>query len=1229
MYRFLFFILLTLFCIGNGFAQTRPATTSTNRDISGTIVEISEDNQTETTLPGANICLLNAADSTVVKGLSADNNGNFLIPGVKPGNYILATSFISFNTSFIDIPAERFRESKNIDLGKITLEMAPINLADVIIKGQSPEVVVKEDTLEYHADAFKMQEGAVVEDLLKRLPGIEVDSEGKITDASGKQVKRVFVNGKEFFDKDPKVATQNLTASMIDKVQVVEKQTDQAVLSGVDDGERETIINLTIKKNMMQGWMGNITAGLGAFVDNKYGEGLRYGAQGMLNRFKENGQVSFFVNANNINRQGFTDRGNTANEGTGISPSAGITNSNSFGVNASTIVNDKLKMGGSAQYKYSETFSDRTSFSTNMNNNVIQYQRSRSESNRNSHNIELNGKMEYKPDNMYTIVFEPKILLNMSHSRDTSFRTSYRHKEENPPSFIGDTINLSHGSGSLQSYGLDLSGELTISRRFERKGRRLSVRLTGDMSLSSTNGTNLSVTQILQNANKNRNLDQESETKYNSSAYNFRISHVEPLRENMTLQMYYTFRYNVTQNIKETIDFVEYVEGTPLLIPRLNTNYSRSLANDFINQTIGISLNAVNPKYTYNFGVNINPSYTQSTSFIKDGNFEDKDSILNKIEGRKVINYSPNVNFTYRFKPQTTVRFTYRGSMRQPVVTYLDPTLNTQNPLIYTGGNPNLLPSFVNFLSLQFNNFIREKQQSLTANIDYSFTRNEMVWITYFDYDPDNPEDMSQKTGIQLRLPENEKKGSWNTSGNVLYSFPIGANKRFKFNTNARVTHSNRVGYTNVKKVSVKNIAKTSTAYENISLSYTKDWFYGQLRANVRYSHSSFTLEGKPEQSNYKYTATYNTQLTLPWNFNFASDVNYSTQRGLSSGFNKDEVIWNISIIKQFMKGNRASVKIEWTDILQQRLNITQSVSTSSIVDSEYRAMTSYVMLSFSYRFNNLKGNPNVRQRQDMQNNQNMQQGGAQRTGAGMGQPGTGQRTGTGMGQPGTGQRTGTGMGQPGTGQRTGTGTGQPGTGQRTGTGTGQPGTGLRTDTGMGQPGIGQRTDTGMGQPGTEQRNAPPVMQSPTVAAAADSSELKEEQIRTRTKGSSNEYYQNLQSHGSRTAVLSPEIPNKDEVVAPQPAPKQPVPSGEYYKVQILMLKSYKDIAELHEKYRVDGVTVEKYSDGYYKYVVPAGTTVKEALTVLKQMTSRGIEGAWIAVYQNGERIRPSQALAK
>ena len=946
----LIFLLITVF-INKGFAQNQSGANGAQSKITGAVREIHEDDSVAIAVPNANVLLLNAGDSLIVKGMLSDSNGKFLFSDMEQGDYILAVSFIGYTTSYTQIRSAQFQVKDTIDIGEIVLKEAEILLNEVVVEGQIPEVVIRGDTMEYNPAAFKVKEGAVVEDLLKLLPGLEVDNDGRITTSTQKVISRVLVNGKDFFENDLKIATQNITVEIVDKVQVIEKSTEQTLLTGVDDGEKETIINLNIKKNMMKGWMGNATAGAGALLYTRLDDGSRYNMQGMLNNFNENRQISFIGSANNINNQTFTGSSTISINMSGIvnqisslnsigfsgggGGGSGITNSNSFGLNFSSTVNEKLKASGSVNYNFSDNSSDRNNFRTNLLADSVSYRRSSSSSHRSSRSIGINARIEYKPDSLLTIAYSQQASFNLSGSHSQSFEETLAGDKDST------LVNRSRSSSESKSNGIAMSGNLTVTRLFSRKGRRIGLTLNGNLNHSSTSSANVSTNEFFLQPDRNMNLNQESGTSSNSNSFSLRASYVEPLRENMNLSVFYDFRRNGTLNLRETNDFNDVDDDYSIL----NYDYSKSLKNQFITQTLGVSLNATKTKYNYNIGVNILPSSTQSTNFIKDGISEGQDSILNQIKAYKVVNYAPQINFRYRFDQQSNLNFSYRGSTGQPGVSQLDPTPDNTNPLYIRSGNPDLLPSFTNSISLSFSKYQREKQHTLTTSVNYGFTLNEIINFT--EYEPG--------TGIQYTAPVNEN-GTWNAGGNVMYNMPIGKNKKLKLNINTQISYNNRIGFTTLNKQSYRNISGSLSVSESIGLSYNKDWFSGQLRVGTSYSNTTNSLESIQKQRNTNYNISYNTQLTLPKNFNINSDVNCVVQRGLTAGYNRDEVLWNMGFGKQFLKGNAGALRFMWTDILQKRLNISRTITANYIEDSSVNSLTSYVMITFSYRFNKIGG---------------------------------------------------------------------------------------------------------------------------------------------------------------------------------------------------------------------------------------------------------------------------------
>jgi len=931
------------------FAQrsTTNQSATTSRISSVTIRAVVIDSTANDVVEFCSVRLFDTKTNKMSHSGTTNKNGIIELKDIAPGNYYLLFSFTGYNTKRINIKEQQFRRSI-LNLGDVPLSNVSVNLGEVTVKGKIPELVIKEDTLEYNADAIKTPDGAVVEDLIKRLPGMLVDADGKITTAAGKSINKIKVNGKEFFGNDPKMATKNLTADMIDKVQVIEKKSDMAILTGVDDDEPETIINLTIKKGMMKGWMGNMNGGLGQILDNKNNENLRYLGSGMLNRFTDTDQYSFVGNANNINERASTDRGNSVMSGRGGGGGGGaggsgggggngITSSATIGFTMAKDVNKKLKFGANVSYNYGDNYTDSRSFRENIFTDSVSYRRSTSTARSYSNNISLGGKLEYQMDSLTTIIFTPTISFNKS----TSYNSSYQK------SMAGDAdstaVNESNSSSSLISNGTNVGLQLDVSRKLSALGRRISFSGTLNLNESVGEGTNNSTNIFYLLQGKNTIFNQQNANKSNRDSYGMRITYVEPIAKNYFIDVLYNIQFNNTINERETYDYNADTKN----YEDLNANYSRSSKVDAISQNIRVNLRVVQPKYSYNIGVSASPNYTHNIGYIKDWYGAGQDSIYNQPAPRRTINYAPQVEFTYRLANDKVMRqflrMRYNGRTNQPSITDLDPSQNVTNPLNIRSGNPELLPSFNHDISLEYNSNNRTTQSSFTTTLSHRFEQNSIISYTSYE----------SGTGVQYTKPINAN-GSWSSQADIMFTKPLDKKMRFNLNLRTGASYSNQVNYTLVQKQSELNVTHTASVSPNLSFSYKNNWFYGQIRATAQLSSSTFSMAGISPRQSANYNLSYNTQITLPLAINFSSDLAYAAKRGYSAGYNQDEIIWNGQLSKSFLRNNAGLLRFQITDILHQRLNMSRSVSTNSITDTQYTALTSYYMFTFTYRFNDM-----------------------------------------------------------------------------------------------------------------------------------------------------------------------------------------------------------------------------------------------------------------------------------
>lgn len=933
-----------------------------------------KDSLASSTIQGATVALYVNGSSTPTQGVFTDSIGHFSFSAKNVASAVVKVSYVGYKDRSYSISQNLLRAG-NVNLGNVNLASTGVHLNTVTVTTNVPEVVVKEDTIEYNAAAYKVPQNAVVEDLLKRLPGVEVDKNGKITTTSGKEVTRVYVDGKRFFGDDPKMATKNLTADIVDKVQVVDKKSDLAILTGVDDDDSETVINITIKKGMKKGVMGNINAGIGRFVDNDVTTDPRYNVSGMLNRFRDNSQFSVILNANNVNNRTSTDNGNNVRSRDGGSSSGNsITTSNNVGVNWANDFSDKFKLETSTSFNYSDDYSNSNSYSENLvlADSGAKYVSSLSTGNSYSNNFAAEARMEYKMDKNTTV----RVAANFSYNASNSNTLSSSQSESSDSTLI----NESNADNKLKSDGTTVRLQMDASRKLSDKGRQLSFSGIYNTNNSSGTGYTDSKTIIYTDTSLNTLLNQRYNSGSNRGSYSLRTDYVEPLSKNNFLNFSYNVQFNNTLNKKITYDY-DSISG---LYDELDPDYTRNSETHIINQSLRAAIRGQYTKYTYSVGVNVVPMHTSSKTYIKDWFGSGNDSILNVYKGRTTINFAPQLEFVYRFDAKSklttakdslnnqqsqdgnqrgaggpggfngrrggsrnSLRIRYEGRTTQPSVTQLDPTPDNTNPLNITSGNPNLLPTFTHQINLEYSKFNVNNQSSINATARTSIIKNGIVnYTTYVD-----------STGGKYTKPVNVN-GSWNTNAGLMLARPLGQNNRFRLSSTSNLTYTNQVGFTKVDSISAKNTTRTLGLNQGINLSFTNDWFYGQLRGQVKYSKTTYTAGTVADRESYVYTLSYNTQITMPYSWTLSSDVSYTANRGLSSGYNKDQVLWNAELGKSVLQKGYVSLKI--TDILRQGLNVSRTVSSETITDTQYTALTSYVMLSFTYRFANMgRGNRN------------------------------------------------------------------------------------------------------------------------------------------------------------------------------------------------------------------------------------------------------------------------------
>ncbi len=852
-------------------------------------------------------------------------NGNFKFSGIRAGNYALHLTMIGMDE--IVKPLMISDSVKNLDLGNITMTEASVTLQETVVKGVKAAVIAKQDTLEFNAGSFKTQANSSVEDLLKKLPGVEVGSDGSIT-SGGKTVSKILVDGKEFFSDDPTMASKNLPSNIVDKVQVVDRKSDLARLTGVDDGEEETVINLTVKKNMKNGWFGNVGAG--------YGTDGRYQGSFNVSSFTDNNQISVVGGANNINDLGFSDSGRGRFMSFG--PSGGITTSQRLGINFNVGKSEKFRVGGNVQYTHSDrkaiSFTDTQYLFPDSVSNKTAGSSSRDK----GHNLRADFRMEWKIDDNNTLDFRPQFSFNNRNSElnDTSFLRAGDRARTLVNS--NETKRFNHGT----SY--NASGRLIFNHKFaSRPGRSFSVQVNYQFSETKQYTTTWSDIEYFLRQEYSESLYRYIDNHQWSNSISGRLTWTEPLGDvtkgnffQVAYNMSYRFNnadkytYNIPLPEENLKDFEPANLNSVPLDADLDNSLSNRFRNKFMTQEVQVGYKKVNKNYNLDAGLIFSPSSSSSTDLINSAR---------NIPTRYVWNVAPFARFRYRFSKTKGIQIDYRARTSSPSLTQLQPVADETDPLHITKGNPELKPTFTQSLNVRFNNYNQDTQQSIMAMGRFQYSTNVVVNKTTTD----------RETGVRTTSYTNAN-GNFSGFGMFMINQPL-RNRNWRINGRLRANYSSSAGYINGDFNRSGNLGVSPSA----GMTFTSDIF--QMSVNPTYSFNMAT-NTLPQQQN-RYTHAYGFQtdaaLYLPFGLNITTDLHFDKTTGYSAGFNSTSWLWNAEASYSFLRDKCLTLSVRAYDILAQKKNISRSVSANQITDNRYNDLTRYVMFGITYTFNTLK----------------------------------------------------------------------------------------------------------------------------------------------------------------------------------------------------------------------------------------------------------------------------------
>lgn len=886
--------------------------------VSGKIIDSSD----KSPVVQAGVQLLHLPDSTYIAGSVTKSDGSFTLPKVKEGSYVLKLTYVGYKTKKMALKLSDSRPNYNV--GSVSLAPDAVLLKEAVVVGQAPPATVKGDTIEYAASAYRVAQGAMLEDLVKKIPGVEISTDGKITH-NGKEIKKILVDGKEFFSDDPAVAMKNLPANMVDKVKAYDKKSDNSRYTGIEDGDDESVLDLSVKKGMKQGIIGNFLAGAG----NKH----RYELQGMLSNFKDDASKTLIASANNTNSQGFSEFGDSG-AGRGGGNGSGVTASKQIGFNIGS-EKSKLKLEGNVEYGHTNNDAKAISNTETFLGESSTYGNNNNYSNRIRDDVRLDMHMVWSPDTLTNIVFMP----SASYSKTNSYSNTISSTASN--SDFSKLINSKTGMGNNKNDNLSLSGRFMMFRRLNNKGRNFMIGANLGYTTTDADNDSYSNTQFYQ-LNDSTIINRYTDNNNNSRSWGVQASYTEPIFNKHFLQV----RYEYSHNKQATNSYVfnnpnAYLDHSDL--GQYNDSLSSKLTNYYNSQTIGLSLRGVYTKMMYGVGISLIPQSSRSVTDIP----TKRQGILKQ----NVLNYAPNVMFRFMFNKQHFLFFRYDGRSSAPNIQYLQDVIDISDPLNQRYGNPDLKPSFTNRFRLFYNHFFTKSQLSINANAFYNNTTNSVASKMTYD----------TKTGGRVYRMTNVN-GNWNASGFFSLNTPL-KNKKFTISSNSGANFSNAVSYTTVDASTDAVLSNTRNMILNqrLSGSFRSDVFDFTLNGGVVYNLTKNDKQTNSNRETFDYTTGFNTDLNLPWNVSISTDLNCHFKDGYSSGLNKNEYIWNAQISKTLLN-NKATLRFKIYDILRQQSNLTRSISETMMSDTQYNTLGSYFMFHFVYRINTLGGKDMRRQ---------------------------------------------------------------------------------------------------------------------------------------------------------------------------------------------------------------------------------------------------------------------------
>lgn len=897
-----------------------------NYSISGYIADTKDER-----LPSATVVVMSQIDSTMAGFALSANDGRFIIRDLEEGDYEVQVSYLGYEQHSQNVSLTP--ENSELDLNTIVLQTSSTQITEVVVKGENIPVQVKKDTIVYNADAFKTQPNDVVEDLLRQMPGIEVEDDGTIV-AQGEEVQKVTVDGKEFFGNDPKIATKNLPAKAIDKVEIFDKKSDQAEFSGIDDGERTKTMNLELKEDYKKGFFGNVEAGGGyeEMVDE-----TRYKTRGNINRFSKKSQISIIGNLNNINEQGFSTgdymsfmtsmggfgggRNRQGNSGISINQglSDGYVNTGAGGININYDLTDKTDIN--ASYFINDVSNDinsitmRESF-VNGGRSIFSDDILNQLSDNRNHNITL--RVEHEIDSTQDVRLESSLKINDANLTNTELSSAADE--------AGNLINT--GVRDYESTGDNITpaGSLLYRKKIGRKSPWV-VTLKGTLNQTSSDseGDLNSETDFAPDdpsMDLKQILLQNQLNKDDENAYRIDATLTQPLGNNQYLD--YSYRRSNTSN--DVATEVYDIDGS---MSTFNEALSTMYIRDYTYDRVGLSWQYSGDQSSITLGGQVQKS-------VLDGQlFDTNQNIYNDN-----VAFLPSAQFRYEIDRGHNFRIRYSTDINQPSLTQLQPVVDQSDPLNLYVGNPDLEVEYGHNLRMNYIKWDQFNFSSLFAFMTINYKRDNIINQVFID-----------ENFVQTTSPVNVSD-DLSVRTNISYSRPIrsiGAKVRVGLNN----TYQNSIQFINTIKNDVNryntglSLTLENRNKEKYSLSASSRWTYN---TNVYSENSDQNLS----YLNQSYEVGARLDAIKGWSFASDLDLRYYSEQDFSPS--ETIPIWKASISKYFLPGDKGEFRISAFDLLNKNAGINRT-SNANYVENEFvNSLGRYFMASFLYSFSSAGG---------------------------------------------------------------------------------------------------------------------------------------------------------------------------------------------------------------------------------------------------------------------------------